>query len=178
MPQRLVVQVADPGVDFEVLQKVQDLGRGSGQDRERDTRMLGLKGGRQTRHDGQRRRDHRDSQMADDAEFRSREVLPHGLGVRHDAARPFEDPFALRREALEARRPMDQENPERVLQGFQPRREGRLSDPASLRGPPEMPFARQCQQELELIDHDGSDADVSSGEQDEGLGERDPNAPE
>ena len=111
MAERLVVEVADPGVDLQVLQKLQDLGRGFGRDRESESRVPGLKGGGQSSDDRQRRRDHGDPQVADEAMFRSREVLPHGLGVRHDAARPFEHPFALRREALEARRSMDQEDP-------------------------------------------------------------------
>ena len=80
------------------------------------------------------------------------DLLAHGAGVADDAARPIEHALAFRREALEAGAAVDQQHAESVFELLHAGRQGRLGDAASFGRPAEMLFARQCQEEFELVD--------------------------
>ena len=102
LAERLVVEIADAGIDLEVLEQVQDFDRGARQDREADARDAWPG----TASSGARRSAARSGSRRcaggpDEAALQGIEVLPHRLGVADDAARPVEHPLALGREALE-----------------------------------------------------------------------------
>ena len=87
--------------------------------------------------------------------WRLRERETQAGGLIRAVLCPLEHPFALRREVLESRAAIDQENAESVFELFDPGRQGRLGDPTDFGGLPEVFFARQREQEFELINHDG-----------------------
>src|SRR5471032_666371 len=79
-------------------------------------------------------------------------LLLHRPRIADDAASPVEHTLTLRREAVEARAAMDEENTERVLELLDPRRKRRLRHAARLGRPAEMLFMRESDQILQLVD--------------------------
>src|SRR6202023_4251753 len=102
---------------------------------------------------GQRHRDRGDAQPAGQPVLEGVDLLAHGAAVADDAARPVEHAFAFRREILEPRAAIDQKHAETILELLDAGGEGRLCHAAGFGGPAEMLFARQREQEFELIDH-------------------------
>ena len=102
---------------------------------------------------GQRHRDRGDAQPAGEALLERVDFLAHSAAVADDAACPFEHPLALRGEILETRAAIDQEDAETLLELLDAGRKRRLGHAAGLGGPAEVLFARQREQEFELIDH-------------------------
>src|ERR1700690_1052816 len=115
--------------------------------------MAGVIECRQRLDHGMRHRDRGDAQPAGEAVLERVNLLAHGAAVADDAARPVEHPLALRREILEPRAAIDQKHAETMLELLDAGRQRRLGDAAGLGRPAEMLFARQRQQEFELIDH-------------------------
>ena len=108
---------------------------------------------RQRLDHGQRHRDRGDAQPAGQPVLERVDLLAHGAAVADDAARPVEHALAFRREILEPRAAIDQQHAETILELLDAGRQRRLGDAAGLGRPAEMLFARQRQQEFELIDH-------------------------
>jgi hypothetical protein len=73
--------------------------------------------------------------------------------IGHDAARPIEHALALGREALEARAPQHELDPEAVLQLLHPGRQGLLGHAAGFGRMAEMLLAGEREQEVQLVDH-------------------------
>lgn len=151
--QRLVVDIGQPGIDLEILEHREDLDRGARQDGEFHLGMPGPIGRGEGRHHRQRRRDRGDLQAARQTMLQGAQFLAHGAAVGHDGARPVEHALALGREADEARLAMDQQDAQRRLELLDAGRERRLRNAAQFGRPAEIPFARQGNQELELVDH-------------------------
>ena len=152
-PQRLVVDVGQACIDFEVLDHRQDLDRGARQDRELHVGMLGAVRRGQRRDHGERRRNGGDLEMAVQALLQGAHFLAHGPRVGHDRTRPVEHPLSLGGEAQEARRALHQHDAQGLLELLDARGEGRLRDAAQFGGLAEILFARQRQEILELVDH-------------------------
>ena len=118
--ERLVVDVGEAGIDFEVVEQGQHLDGGAGQDGEADLGMADMQGCGQRGHDRQRGRHRGDAQMAGETAFQGADFVAHGTGVADDAPRPIEHAQALGREADEAGAALHQQDADAFLQLFQP----------------------------------------------------------
>ena len=118
---------------------------------------------REARYDRQGGRDRGDAQMPRQPALEPVEILPHRPGVADNAPRPVEHPLALGGETAEPRGAIDEAGAERIFERLQPGRERRLADAAGLGSAPEVAFAGEGQQELELVDHGVRAASPSCG---------------
>ncbi len=120
---------------------------------------LAIKRGQSFDH-GERGLNCGDAQAAAQTMLERVDLFAHGAGIADDAACPFKDPFAFRREILKTGAAIDEQNAETILQLLDARRECRLGHATSLGGPAEMALARQRQQELEFVDHHPSGLEI------------------
>jgi hypothetical protein len=81
------------------------------------------------------------------------DFLTHGARIADDAARPFEDALALRREAVEARAALDEQHAERVFELLDAGGKRGLGDAAGFGGAAEMLLAGEREEEFQLVDH-------------------------
>src|SRR4051794_38882752 len=114
------------------------------------------------RHHAEHGRDCGDSELSGKSFLQRIDLVAHGARVADDAARPFQRALALRREANKTRAALHQRDAEHLLELFQAGRHGRLRHAARLRGPPEMLFPGERQQEFEFVDQ-GRVSDLSAG---------------
>ena len=120
-------------------------------------REISAQGNRPFRlRDGERGRDGRDLQVTAQALPQRPHFLAHRARVRHDRARPVEDPLALGGEAEKARSTLHQQHAQRVLELLDAGGKSRLRHPALVRGAAEVSFARQRDQEFEFVDHEAA----------------------
>jgi hypothetical protein len=91
--------------------------------------------------------------VTDQAALKRVDILAHGSRIANNPARPFQDPFTLRREAVEARAALHEQYAKHILEKFYSARQCRLADAASHGGPAEVTFTRQRKDEFEPIDH-------------------------
>ena len=152
---RLVVEIGDAGIDLEIFQETENL-----------LRDLRRQNGELHRRDGARDRARSAvSIMASAmgiAAMRSRPVRPC-LSAWTSSRMARLSPTMRRaqsstrspsgREILEPRAAIDQEHAETLLELLDAGRQRRLGHAAGFGGPAEMLFARQREQEFELIDH-------------------------
>ena len=151
---RLVLDIGQPGIDLEIFQKPQHVGRGAGADLKLHVGMFGAERRRQRRHHAEHGRDRRDPDLAGQLVLEPVDLLPHRAGIADDPPRPVERAFAFRRKALEARAALHQHDAEDFLELLEAGRHRRLGDAAGLGGPAEMPFLGQRQQKFELVDQE------------------------
>ena len=149
---RLVLDIGQPGIDLEIFQQPQHVGRGAGLDLKAHVGIARAERRRQLRHHAEHGRDRRDPDLAGELVLEAVDLLPHRAGVADDPPRPVERAFALRRKALKARAALHQHDAENFLELLEAGRHGRLGDAAGLRGPSEMPLLCERQQKFKLID--------------------------
>lgn|SRR5512139_676892 len=99
---RLVFDVSDPGIDLEIIEKVEDFERRSGIDCELDVGVLLSIGRRERSHHRKRGGNCSEPQSPGQAVPQRVDLLAHCAAVADNASRPFEDPLAFRRESLKA----------------------------------------------------------------------------
>src|SRR5712691_966640 len=80
------------------------------------------------------------------------DLLAHRAAVANNAARPFQHPLPLRREALKTRAAIDEQHTHLLLKLFHPGRKRWLCDPAGLGSASKMPFPSERQDEFKLVD--------------------------
>ena len=80
-------------------------------------------------------------------------LLAHGAGVADDAARPFQHPLALRRQALEARAAVDEHDAELSSSCLIAADSVGWVTPHCLGGAAEMPLLGERDEEFQLVDH-------------------------
>src|SRR5262249_18639455 len=81
------------------------------------------------------------------------DFLFHRTRVGNDTARPVERSLAFRRKPQETRATLHEHHAEYLFELLDARRHGRLGHAARFGGAPEMPFTRERQKELQLVDH-------------------------
>lgn len=150
---RLVVNIGEARLHFEIFQHCQNLDRCARPDGKRDGRMPGTERRRQLCHHRQGGRHGRDLDVAGKALFQRADLLLHGARIADNAARPAQHALAFGRKAVEARAALHQQHPEHILELLDAGREGRLGHAASLRSAPEMPLVGERNQIFELVDH-------------------------
>ena len=116
--------------------------------------------GEHRRH-GERGRDRGDPEVSDQPALERIDVLAHGAGIADDAPRPFEHPFAFRREAPKPRTALHQQHAEHVFKIFDASRQGRLAYAADFGGAAEMLLARQRDDEFKFLQHESEAHDYS-----------------
>ncbi len=149
---RLIVQVADPGVDREIAQIAQDFPRRLGQDRKGDARELLLHGMGQDRHGRQGRGNNPDHRPRRQFALQHRQFLFQRGTVLEDFMSPFEHPFALGRQAFVALPALDDGHAQFLFKLTDAARQGRLRHMAGLGGTGEMFLPGQGGKVLKLAD--------------------------
>ena len=149
---RLVLDIGQPGIDLEIFQQAQHVGRRAGLDAKAHVGIARAKRRRQRRHHAEHGRDRRDPDLAGELVLEAVDLLPHRAGVADDAPRPVERALAFRRKALKARAALHQHDAEDFLELLEAGRHRRLGDAAGFRGPSEMPLLCERQQKFKLVD--------------------------
>ena len=153
LPERLIVEIGEPGVDLKIVEHGENFARGLRQNGEAHVGMLLAEGRRQLRRHAERGRHGGDGQMADEGGLWRADFLAHRAGVADDALGPFQHALAIGGEAVKARAAIDEQDAEAVLELLYAGRQRRLGDAAAFRGAAEIALARESQQKFELVDH-------------------------
>ena len=159
---RLVLDIGQPGIDLEIFQQAQHVGRGAGLDPETHVGMARAERRRQRRHHAEHGRDRGDPDLAGELVLEAVDLLPHRAGVADDPPRPVERAFALGRKALKAGAALHQHDAEDFLELLEAGRHGRLGDAAGFRRPSEMPLLCERQQKFKLVDQEESPSGICS----------------
>jgi hypothetical protein len=141
MCQRLVVQICDPYVDLEIVERALNLLGGLGQHAEGDVRVAGMKWCGKAWDHGQCGGDRPDAQMAHQSLAHLAHFLVQAVAVGQDALRPIDDADTLGRESFEALAALDDGDGELGLELLDRRGKGWLGNAASRCGAAKMPFA-------------------------------------
>ena len=149
---RFVLDIGQPGIDLEIFQQAQHVGRRAGLDAKAHVRVARAERRRQRRHHAEHGRDRGDPDLAGKLVLEAVDLLPHRAGVADDPPRPVERTFALRRKSLEPRPALHQHDAENFLELLEAGRHGRLRHAAGLRSPSEMPLLCERQQQFKLVD--------------------------
>src|SRR6185437_6245993 len=151
---RLVLDIGQSGVDFEILQKPEHLYRGARYHAKADVRMAGAKRCRERGDHAEHGRDCRDPDLARKLVLQRIDFLAHRPGIADDAPRPIQRTLAFGGKALKTRTALYQHYAENFLQLLETGRHRRLRDTAGLRRASKMTLLGQRQQKFKLVYQD------------------------
>jgi hypothetical protein len=116
---RLIIEIRDADIEGEIIEPAQDLLGRMRQDGEIDARMLFLHGAGEKGSHGERRWHDADHQFAGQGLLAAADLaklLLHRVPVVEDGMGPFENPFALRRQAVIALAALDDRHAQFLLE--------------------------------------------------------------
>ena len=151
---RFVLDIGQPGIDLEIFQEPQHIGRGAGPDLKTHVGMPRAKRRRQRCNHAEHGRDRGNPDFARQLVLEAVDLLPHRAGIADDPPRPVQRALALGRKTLKAGAALHQHDAQNFLELLEAGRHRRLGDAARLRGPSEMPFLGQRQQKFKLVDQE------------------------